>query len=121
PVGAHEHRGRGDRVVALAEHGRADGDGLAHGRLRGPTTLLGHGRDVENGDAPDAPGGRRLRRHTTNLPSGWAFRHIRRPWRVEVHPRLPRQRLRAGLRAVNFSVPPLARAPSGGRWPRSTA
>lgn len=52
-VRAQQHRRRSDGVVPLTEHGRADGDGLADGGLRGPSALLERRADVEHGDAAD--------------------------------------------------------------------
>ena len=52
-VGVGEHDLGAEPVVALAEHGGGDGEGLADGRLRRLSTEVDDGHDVHDRDASD--------------------------------------------------------------------
>ena len=54
PSGSLQDDVGGDRVVALAEHGGRDLEGLAGHGLGGPAPALDDRADVEDGNAPDA-------------------------------------------------------------------
>jgi len=55
-VGGHEHGGRGDGVVTLAEDGGAHREGLAHRSLGGPVAVLEDREDLGDGDPADRTG-----------------------------------------------------------------
>src|SRR5690606_21016609 len=92
---------------------------FADGGLGRPAPLLRHGGDVEDGDTSDAGGcGGGRRRHTTNLPSRRATRHVRGPGRGEFTPfslsRLGMPR-RSRVPMVERSAP--SAPPGGSPWP----
>ena len=61
PVRVAQHDVGGDRVVALAEHGGGDLEGLAHDRLGRAAAAVDERADVQDGDAPDGGRPRRWR------------------------------------------------------------